>query len=48
MRKYKQAGPVRWNFHKYLVGRDGRVLKRYAPTVKPHRIAPDIEKALAA
>jgi len=40
--------PVKWNFTKFLVGRDGRVLKRYAPTVKPHRIAPDIEKALAA
>jgi glutathione peroxidase len=40
--------PVKWNFTKFLVGRDGRVLKRYAPTVKPHRIAPAIEKALAA
>jgi glutathione peroxidase len=40
--------PVKWNFTKFLVGRDGRVLKRYAPTVKPHRIAPDIERALGA
>lgn len=39
---------VRWNFTKYLVGRDGQVVKRYAPTTKPDAIAGDIEKQLAA
>ncbi len=39
---------IKWNFTKFLVGRDGRVLKRYAPTDKPESIAADIEKALAA
>ena len=39
---------IKWNFTKFLVGRDGRVLKRYAPTDKPESIAKDIEAALAA
>jgi glutathione peroxidase len=39
---------IKWNFTKFLVGRDGRVIKRYAPTDKPESLAPDIEKALAA
>ncbi len=38
---------IRWNFTKFLVGRDGRVVKRYAPTTKPEKLAKDIEKALA-
>jgi glutathione peroxidase len=29
------AGDIQWNFEKFLVGRDGRLLHRYAPTVKP-------------
>jgi glutathione peroxidase len=29
------AGDITWNFEKFLIGRDGRVLKRYPPTVKP-------------
>ena len=28
-------GDISWNFEKFLIGRDGRVLKRYPPTVKP-------------
>ncbi len=39
---------IKWNFTKFLVGRDGTVLERYAPTTKPEDIAGDIEKALAA
>ena len=38
---------VKWNFTKFLVGRDGTVLKRYAPTDKPEAIRQDIEAALA-
>ncbi|GAP35973.1 glutathione peroxidase [Piscinibacter sakaiensis] len=37
---------VKWNFTKFLVGRDGRVLKRYAPTDTPESLKADIEKAL--
>jgi glutathione peroxidase len=39
---------VKWNFTKFLVGRDGHVIKRYAPTDKPESIKRDIEAALAA
>ena len=39
---------VKWNFTKFLVGRDGRVLKRYAPTEKPQSLEADIDAALAA
>lgn len=37
---------IKWNFTKFLVGRDGRVIARYAPQAEPAGIAPDIEKAL--
>jgi glutathione peroxidase len=39
---------IKWNFTKFLVGRDGAVLKRYAPTDTPESLRKDIEKALAA
>ena len=39
---------IKWNFTKFLVGKDGAVLKRYAPTDTPQSLAKDIEKALAA
>ena len=38
---------IKWNFTKFLVGKDGSVLKRYAPATTPASIAKDIEKALA-
>ncbi|MBJ7355810.1 glutathione peroxidase [Nocardioides sp.] len=39
---------IRWNFTKFLVGRDGTVIGRYAPTTPPSKITGDIEKALAS
>lgn len=39
---------VKWNFTKFLVGKDGQVIRRYAPTDAPESIAKDIEAALAA
>ncbi|HEX7890918.1 MAG TPA: glutathione peroxidase [Ramlibacter sp.] len=39
---------IKWNFTKFLVGRDGRVRKRYAPQDAPAKLARDIEAALAA
>ncbi len=39
---------IKWNFTKFLVGKDGRVIKRYAPQDAPESLARDIEKALAA
>ncbi len=37
---------IKWNFTKFLVGRDGKVVARYAPTTKPEAIVQDIEKLL--
>ena len=37
---------IKWNFTKFLVGRDGKPVKRYAPTDKPESIDGDIEAAL--
>ena len=39
---------IKWNFTKFLIGRDGQVIKRYGSMDKPADIADDIEKALAA
>ena len=39
---------IKWNFTKFLVGKDGHVIKRYAPTDKPADLAKDVEVALAA
>ena len=51
----KQSAPgflgtegIKWNFTKFLVAKEGQVIKRYAPTDTPARIASDIETALAA
>ncbi len=38
---------IKWNFTKFLVGKDGRVLGRYAPLDTPKSLADDIERALA-
>ena len=37
---------IKWNFTKFLVDRDGRTVRRYAPTTKPEEIAKDIEALL--
>ena len=39
---------IKWNFTKFLVGKDGQVIKRYAPQDEPDKLAKDIEAALAA
>jgi glutathione peroxidase len=38
---------IKWNFTKFLVSVEGRVLKRFAPNDSPESIAPEIEKLLA-
>ncbi|WP_338847504.1 glutathione peroxidase [Massilia sp. W12] len=50
----KEAAPgllgskaIKWNFTKFLVGKDGRVRERFAPTTKPEELVKDIEKLLA-
>jgi len=37
---------IKWNFTKFLVNRDGKVVKRYAPNDKPESIKTDIQKCL--
>ena len=39
---------IKWNFTKFLVGKDGQVIKRYAPQDAPAKLASDIEEALGA
>ena len=39
---------IKWNFTKFLVGKDGQVIRRYAPQEVPKNLARDIEAALAA
>ena len=53
--KEKSAAPgvmgtkgIKWNFTKFLVGRDGKVIDRYAPTTTPESLKADILKALEA
>ena len=42
------SGAIKWNFTKYLVDPDGRVVRRYGSTTKPEDIAADIEMLLPA
>jgi glutathione peroxidase len=39
---------IKWNFTKFLVGKDGKVFKRYAPSTKPEELTGDIKKLLSA
>ena len=39
---------IKWNFTKFLVGKDGAVIRRYAPQTAPDALVKDIEAALAA
>lgn len=42
------GGRIKWNFTKFLVGRDGQVIERYAPTTEPADLADDVREALRA
>lgn len=37
---------IKWNFTKFLIGRDGKVLRRYPPTTKPEALESDITNLL--
>ena len=39
---------IKWNFTKFLIAKDGQVIRRYSPTDKPAGLVKDIETALAA
>ena len=38
---------IKWNFTKFLINQEGKVIKRYAPLIKPEKIAKDIQKILS-
>ncbi|OCH82146.1 glutathione peroxidase [Gordonia sp. UCD-TK1] len=40
------GGRIKWNFTKFLIGRDGSVVARYSPTTKPQKLAGSIEEQL--
>ena len=42
----KNESDIQWNFTKFLISRDGAVIKRYAPTTEPKSMAADIESLL--
>lgn len=46
--KEKAPGTIKWNFTKFIVGRDGKTVSRFAPTTKPGALEQDIEAALTA
>jgi len=46
LRPNAAPGDVAWNFTKFLVGRDGRVVRRYEPPVLPDQIAADLDELL--
>jgi len=39
---------IKWNFTKFLIGRDGQPLRRYATITHPEKIEPDLRRALEA
>ena len=41
------GGAIKWNFTKFLIGRDGSVVERFGPTTTPDELRDDIERALA-
>ena len=43
---YDKKPSIKWNFTKFLIDRDGTVVKRFEPTKVPSAIAADIEKLL--
>ncbi len=46
-KKIASENDVKWNFTKFLIGKDGAVAERFEPEIKPEDIAPAIEKLLA-
>ena len=46
--KSGKKSDIKWNFEKFLVDKNGNVVKRFAPTVTPEQIESEIEKLLSA
>lgn len=43
---FNKASDIKWNFGKFLIGKDGNVIARYSPAYKPEQLAADIEALL--
>ena len=44
---YMESADIKWNFTKFLVAKDGTVLKRFAPTTTPEQIRDEIASLLS-
>ncbi len=42
----RKTPDIKWNFTKFLIGRDGRVVKRFSPTTEPEKLADQVERVL--
>ena len=42
----EKGGKIKWNFTKFLIGRDGEIIKRYGSITKPEKIEKDIKEQL--
>lgn len=45
--EFLEGNSVKWNFTKFLIGRDGNIVNRYEPTIEPSAMASDIDKLIA-
>lgn len=46
LKKVAGHGRIKWNFTKFLIGRDGELISRYAPITKPEKFEQEIIQAL--
>ena len=43
---YKKDGDIKWNFTKFLIDREGKVINRFAPSEKPEKFEEEVSKAI--
>ena len=47
-RRLQFGGDIKWNFTKFLVGREGQIVNRFAPTTTPEKLESDVQRQLEA